>query len=184
MKNLCCFFLVPVSFLILEDPEFVCWINVLGNFSMFPLLLRDGLVLPYIASNMIYISLAFILTSEMKQNNMKIVSMTDMIEMSVNNSHKYRNHLITKLSNIFLTCCGQKSPIRRRYICLSYSVILLIHLCHIILPAPNTLPDIYTFLYSVYSALNIGLIYLYMMLLHILLTYYVKLQDKTVMTIK
>ena len=60
----------------------------------------------------------------------------------------------------------------------TYLSMLLIHTCHLFIPAPSNLPHIYPFLYSVYSALNFGIIYIYMTGLHILLTYSIKRQEK------
>ena len=39
----------------INDPFVLGWIQLLGSFTMFPLLIRDGLSIPYISINIFYI---------------------------------------------------------------------------------------------------------------------------------
>jgi len=39
--------LAPLAFLVIDDPLFVGWMSVVATFSMYPLLSRDGLTVPY-----------------------------------------------------------------------------------------------------------------------------------------
>ncbi len=53
--------LFPASLLITADPLFVGWFQVLGTFTMFPLLKRDQLALPYVLCTGIYLCLVGLL---------------------------------------------------------------------------------------------------------------------------
>ena len=46
--------LTPLSFLVNDDPLFVGWMSLVGAFSMYPLLQRDGLALAYAATLLIF----------------------------------------------------------------------------------------------------------------------------------
>ena len=51
--------LVPVSLLVADDPDLVLWLQLLGIFSMFPLLVRDKLRIPYWACGQICVAMCF-----------------------------------------------------------------------------------------------------------------------------
>lgn len=46
--------LAPAAPLLLLDPQLFCWVQILGSFTMFPLLVKDKLRLPYLACCMLY----------------------------------------------------------------------------------------------------------------------------------
>ena len=46
--------LVPASILFDHDPQFSIWFQILGVHSMYPLLLKDGLVTPYFLVTIMY----------------------------------------------------------------------------------------------------------------------------------
>jgi hypothetical protein len=56
--------LLPAAFLLPASPLFVAWLQMLGCFTMFPLLRRDGLCLPYIACTGIYLCLVLLMAEE------------------------------------------------------------------------------------------------------------------------
>jgi len=53
--------LLPVTLLALDYPSLSCWLNLVGCFSMFPLLLRDGLLVPYFVLTAAYFFAAVVL---------------------------------------------------------------------------------------------------------------------------
>lgn len=59
--------LVPAAFLAHRYPSFISWYQTLGTFTMFPLLIKDGLRLPYLAIGGLYLSLVNLGTA-MKSN--------------------------------------------------------------------------------------------------------------------
>lgn len=48
--------LVPAAPLLLLDQRYFCWVQVLGAFTMFPLLIKDKLRVPYVALCALYIA--------------------------------------------------------------------------------------------------------------------------------
>jgi hypothetical protein len=53
--------LAPASFLLLQDARFFAWVQVLGSFTMFPLLVKDKLRVPYLACTVGYLALTSLL---------------------------------------------------------------------------------------------------------------------------
>jgi hypothetical protein len=53
--------LAPASFLLLQGERFFSWVQVLGCFTMFPLLVKDKLRIPYLACTMGYLALTSLL---------------------------------------------------------------------------------------------------------------------------
>lgn len=51
--------LLPASLLALEEPSLLKWITLNALFSMFPLLCRDKLILPYIALSALFILICY-----------------------------------------------------------------------------------------------------------------------------
>ena len=51
--------LVPASLLVVDDPDLVLWLQLLGTFSMFPLLVKDKLRIPYWACGQICVAIYF-----------------------------------------------------------------------------------------------------------------------------
>lgn len=53
--------LAPASLLVVMDPWFFGWMQVLGVFTMFPLLIKDQLRLPYVACIVMYLAVVNLL---------------------------------------------------------------------------------------------------------------------------
>ena len=53
--------LAPAAPLLLLDPHFFCWVQVLCSFTMFPLLIKDKLRLPYLACCTMYVAFVTLL---------------------------------------------------------------------------------------------------------------------------
>ena len=63
--------LVPIAFLMREDPALVTWLQLLGTFTMFPLLVKDGLRIPYVACCSLAAALSYsiVLCSQKDEEN-------------------------------------------------------------------------------------------------------------------
>lgn len=48
--------LAPASLLLIMDPWFFGWVQIMGVFTMFPLLIKDSLRLPYLACCVLYLA--------------------------------------------------------------------------------------------------------------------------------
>lgn len=55
--------LIPASFLFYDDVEIISWMQILGTFSMFPLLIRDGQRIPYIVVTVVFIIVSYMIQS-------------------------------------------------------------------------------------------------------------------------
>jgi hypothetical protein len=84
--------LVPASFLISENPLFIGWFQLLGTFTMYPLLKRDGLAIPYVVCCLLYVCLLICLRLEQQQPlqllNQQAVSDTSAVPNHVSSSVK------------------------------------------------------------------------------------------------
>jgi hypothetical protein len=58
--------LAPASFLLLLDVPFFSWLQVLGCFTMFPLLVKDKLRIPYVACVAGYLAVVTLLDPEVR----------------------------------------------------------------------------------------------------------------------
>jgi hypothetical protein len=47
--------LLPISLIVLKAPNFVTWQQIIGAFSMYPLLIRDGQTLPYAGVSLLFV---------------------------------------------------------------------------------------------------------------------------------
>ena len=66
--------LVPSTVLMDEDPHFYLWYQILGLFSMFHLLKKDGLVIPYFAVIIAYTALVQLIYEDSKPKSKSFVN--------------------------------------------------------------------------------------------------------------
>ena len=92
--------LVPVSLLVLEDPELVLWMHLLGTFSMFPLLVRDNLRTPYWAVILLSAVICCEISSSHKAANNKFLARVKSLFFTISYSGKINFLFRVKLIDI------------------------------------------------------------------------------------
>lgn len=103
--------LFPAGLLLLDDVTSVTWFQIFGSFSMYPLLKRDGLGIPYFACNALYIIMSYYL-SEIRKT----------IVPGVTSEGIYNRNVGTKLlrlfknSALFLSSVGKFSILIKYFI--------------------------------------------------------------------
>eukprot|EP01038_Epipyxis_sp_PR26KG_P014207 gene14207-19061_t len=140
--------LVPLSLLIQHDPVFISWVQMLGTFTMFPLLKRDGLALPYVACIGIYLSIAMvIIANEIEGRN------NDKENFNETNHIKY-----FRIGGIDI----KPLPwwIKTGGIALSYFGMLFLHVLELVYPPPSRYPDLFPALFSLYGVANLVAIFI------------------------
>lgn len=123
------------------DPLLCLWSLQVATFSMLPLLVRDNLLLAFIASNMFYLLLIKLLTEIPNQRKEKIEEFkVDVLKLSriqpIHSKSSYFDKL--KLWLFYLSLCGQ--------------IVLLILL--IFVPPPLQLPHIFPLLISAFCCIH------------------------------
>jgi len=129
--------LVPAAFLVGSDPALVLWIQLLGTWTMFPLLIKDGLRIPYVSIQCLWI----ILIAVFQQDNSK---------KSFFNFGTWNNTLFF-LRKIFFFC--------------SMVGMIVLHVAELFVPCPQRYPDFYPALFSLFGALNLCVLFVYMNIL-------------------
>lgn len=138
---------IPVALHFSEDPFMCFWFLLVSNFSMLPLLLKDGLLIPFIATNLIYIifhgmciKLAFPYSGLMSFFNANRVQ-------SIVSYEKAENTVLLNLVsiNFFLSFIGM--------VWLTTAIVFF-------RPPPNY-PDLFPLLISVFSCSHFILFFLY-----------------------
>lgn len=137
--------LVPASFLLPFESLIFTWFQVLGTFTMFPLLIRDGLRLPYFVMIVLYCSLSQILYEYQKWKNLQVKSVPNEKEFQV---------IPRWLKLPFLK--------------ISYAGMLILHLMELFIKPPLRYPDLYPVLFSLYGLGN--LLVMYLVTLYLLFT--------------
>lgn len=138
---------VPAALLVVREPAIAVWMQTVGCFSMFPLLRRDGLAIPYVACVFFSATLVSLMQDMLVRTTVS----------STNTLHLPRH---TRTAVIALSYTGQ----------LMYSVSLtllkcgtgmvVLHLLEALVPPPPRYPDIYPALFSIFGACNLCTIYL------------------------
>ncbi|KAL4160047.1 hypothetical protein PRNP1_000618 [Phytophthora ramorum] len=134
--------LLPISFLFAYNALLSGWFSVLSTFSMYFLLEKDGLVLPYIVLQLAYTSVAVIpfITS------------------------RTAKHLHIQQSEIAPGCQqdGSAHPLVRGYIMLSLLGILAIHAAQVWITPPARYPHIHDYVFAAYSCGHFSLVLVYL----------------------
>jgi alpha-1,3-glucosyltransferase len=128
--------LAPLAFLATDDPLFVGWISVVATFSMYPLLSRDGLVIPYAVCIGAFL-LALWAYQEIFAESLR--------------AHVARS---ASFSPLFL-------KIRRWVVSVSALGMVTVHALWCLVPPPIRYPDIYPLLVAVFSFGHFALAYGY-----------------------
>lgn len=156
--------LVPMSLLVQEDPLFVLWFQVLGTFTMFPLLVKDGLVVPYAVTIVLYLAIFALLreleemgckaAGEASRRDREATKGSDVFEDTVSTTTARASfHGLSGNSNIQL--------LKKTFVALSVIGMVLLHGLHSMVTPPTRLPDLFPALFAIYGALNLLVAYIY-----------------------
>ena len=140
--------LIPAAFLSKEEPMMIAWFQILGTFSMFPLLLRDGLTVPYIALIVIYVLVA----------HMSYKSSIEVpAAVTVTGTISTRRKLPGGQSLLWL-------HVKKCIVALSILGMILLHIGYLFITPPVRLPDLFPALFALYSSCNLLFLYIYFMM--------------------
>ncbi|OWZ24650.1 Dolichyl pyrophosphate Man9GlcNAc2 alpha-1,3-glucosyltransferase [Phytophthora megakarya] len=134
--------LLPISLLFAHNALLSGWFSVLSTFSMYFLLKKDGLVLPYIVLQLSYASIAVIpfLTSG---------TVKHLHAQQIDIAPGYRHD-------------GSAHPLFRAYVTLSLLGIVAIHAAQVLITPPTRYPHIHDYVFAAYSCGHFLLILVYL----------------------
>lgn len=128
---------IPVALHFPEDPFMCFWFLLVSNFSMLPLLIRDGLALPFVATNIIYISF-YSICLNLAQPNCGLLSFFNANRVArILQPNKKENSMLLNLltTNFFFSV-----------VCMAW-----LTFASIFVQPPPKYPDLFPLLVSVYS---------------------------------
>lgn len=138
---------IPVALYLPSDPFICFWFLLVSNFSMLPLLIKDGLLIPFVGTTMIYV-VAYSIILKMADQNTRFFSIFSAYRVykaiRPNNIKKsvYFNVLST---NFLLSCLGM--------VVLTFAAVYM-------KPLPR-FPDLLPLLISVYSCVHFVIFFIY-----------------------
>lgn len=137
---------VPICMHFPEDPFMCFWFLILSNFSMLPLLLKDGLLVPFIATNVIYICV-YSICLKLAHPKAGFFSIFNAEEVYRIINPKSEKSMLLKLLSINFF----------------FSVVFMFLLTQaaVLLQPPPQYPDLFPLLISVYSCSQFILFFLY-----------------------
>lgn len=138
---------IPVCLHFPEDPFMCFWFLIVSNFSMLPLFLKDELLIPFVATNLIYMSF-YSICCKLSQPNAGLFSF-------FNANRVYKVIYPSKKKNSFL--------LKLLSINFFFSVISMISLTalSVFMEPPQQLPDLFPLLISVFSCSHFLLFFFY-----------------------
>ncbi|XP_032527051.2 dolichyl pyrophosphate Man9GlcNAc2 alpha-1,3-glucosyltransferase [Danaus plexippus] len=139
---------IPVAIHFPEDPFICFWFLLVSNFSMLPLLLKDGLLIPFISTNLIYIgfhSISLQLSCLCKTGPFSFLN-ANTVNKCINPAPN-RNAFLLKMLTIsfFLSLLGM----------------LLLILVTLFVEPPSKYPDLFPVLISMYSCAHFVYFFFY-----------------------
>ncbi|XP_078263651.1 dolichyl pyrophosphate Man9GlcNAc2 alpha-1,3-glucosyltransferase [Rhinoraja longicauda] len=142
---------VPVLLILHELPFMATWFLLVSTFSMFPLLLKDGLLLPYIAT-----SLAFLLVTTKLLSAFEKVSVEDLQLQSFAQSWSRYIPQFAALPHV-----------AKSAFLLSVIAMATLSLISVALNPPPQLPDLFPVLVSLFSCIHFLMFLMYFNILHL-----------------
>lgn len=138
---------IPVALHLPEDPYMCFWFLLVSNFNMLPLLLKDGLLIPYISTTLIYLGI-YSVALKLSQPDAGLFTF-----LNANRVYKMiqRNE---KGNSMFLKLVSF-------YFFFSLLGMLILTLGILFVKPPNKFPDLFPLLISVYSCSHFILFFLY-----------------------
>ncbi|CAK1590003.1 unnamed protein product [Parnassius mnemosyne] len=138
---------IPVALHLPEDPYMCFWFLLVSNFSMLPLLLKDGLLIPFISTSFIYLGVYNIA--------LKLSLPSAGLFTFLNANRVYKTIQKNKSHNsVFLKLVSL-------YFFVSLLGMFVLTLCIVLVKPPKNLPDLFPLLISVYSCSHFLLFFLY-----------------------
>ncbi|KAG7391314.1 Glucosyltransferase-like protein [Phytophthora pseudosyringae] len=134
--------LLPISFLFAHNALLSGWFSVLSAFSMYFLLQKDGLVLPYIVLQLAYVSVAvvpFLTPGTAKHLHVQQTELAPGYEQD-----------------------GSTHPLFRAYVMLSLVGIVVIHAAQVWITPPARYPHIHDYVFAAYSCGHFLLVLVYL----------------------
>ena len=125
----------------------------MGNFTMFPLLKKDKLQIPYLLCNVIFLCLTYLFAEEAKAPSSSVFTCNRFVQV-------LHSQVLKKIV-IGLSSAG----IWLLSICLEIIIItvegmLVLHVLELYVQPPAKYPDLYPALFSIYGCANLAFIYL------------------------
>ncbi|EGC28859.1 hypothetical protein DICPUDRAFT_43700 [Dictyostelium purpureum] len=142
--------LLPVSLLILHHPNTVWWFSVISTFSMFPLLFKDGLIIPYISIMVFFIVFGYQYKNEILKsfNNLNDPKTTSNKTMA---SSKSITSIISSLLKINV------EQYSKYWYALNIVGMIVCHLLYQFVPQPSGLPALWLLLVCNFSFIHFTL---------------------------
>ena len=137
--------LIPAALLSKDEPMIIAWFQILGAFSMYPLLLRDGLTIPYMATIVLYIIVANICYNW---------STDSLVGITVTAATSKRRKLPGGQSLLWL-------HVKKCVVTLSGLGMVVLHVGYAFMIPPSNLPDLFPALFALYSSCNLVFLYTY-----------------------
>lgn len=131
--------LLPACALFAERPRVLCWASAVACFSMYPLLVRDGLALVYTATLTLYAALGALVGNLVGGGS----AGRDAEEAEA----------------------GERRL--RALVSLSVAGMCALHACAALLPPPARYPDLWAYLFCAYACAHFGGAWLYLQLWHL-----------------
>lgn len=137
--------LLPGALLVGLDIDLAAWLQMVGCFTLFPLLRRDGLVIPYLALGVLYIVLVEELGRQIDNTRQQ------KSEVELEEEEKVRppwtRHIMWSTGLQVLRW-------------LSYAGMIILHALEALLPPPARYPDLYPALFAIFGTAHFLLFYL------------------------
>lgn len=139
---------IPVLLHLPLDPVPCLWFLLVSNFSMLPLLMKDGLLLAYIATSILFLSVFSVVLMMMDKNIrfMDVFNVTKINNILKGTQNQY-NGLFYKMFNIFFI--------------LSTLVMFVLTVASVFVSPPKQYPDLFPLLVSSFSCVNFLMFYIY-----------------------
>lgn len=138
---------IPVALHLPEDPFMCFWFLLISTFSMLPLFLKDGLLIPFICTNVIYICF-YSICVKLAHPNSDFLSFfsANRIDKIVRPNQHENSVLMTLLSTNFFFS----------FICMIWLIVAAVFI-----PPPVSYPDLPALLISVFSFCHFVLFFIY-----------------------
>eukprot|EP01034_Spumella_vulgaris_P022763 gene22763-28924_t len=152
--------LFPLAFLLPHSPLYITFTQLLGCFTMFPLLKRDKLVWPYIALNVLYAVVVFNgvhFDAVCEEHDEKMRSGQQ--EQKHSTDTKSTSTASTTSPSLYARQQANQNMIKNTVIALGSVGMITLHILEFYIPAPVRYPDLYPALFAMFGALNLLLTY-------------------------
>lgn len=137
---------IPVLIQFPEDPFMCFWFLLVSTFSMLPLLIKDGLIMPFVLTNIIYVTIysASIKLMFPKSGYLKFFNAS--LIHSITEPKTANKILMNLLSlNFFFSVCGM----------------IMLTVASVLITPPLQYPDMYPLFVSVFSFIHFAFFFLY-----------------------